>query len=208
MAITTYTELLTAVDNWTHRADLSARTPEFIALAEQRIYMGSKDPQFPSRPLRIKDMEEQDTGNASSGAIAYPTGYLSTIRLYITTNGVKRSLRYKSGFDLAEYESNSGNSVYYGRANGTLIVGPTTAAYTHDYYKRFDALTSGAPTNWLLTNAPGIYLYGVLVEAMPFMGKDAKLATWYRMFVASINSLQGMDDDAVRGKSGLAVTPG
>jgi len=37
MAISTFTELKTAVDNWLARTDLAGRAPEFIALAEARM---------------------------------------------------------------------------------------------------------------------------------------------------------------------------
>ena len=37
MAISTYAELQTAVDNWLARTDLSGRSPEFITLAEARM---------------------------------------------------------------------------------------------------------------------------------------------------------------------------
>ena len=36
MAITTFSELKTAVANWLDRSDLTDRIPEFIALAEAR----------------------------------------------------------------------------------------------------------------------------------------------------------------------------
>ena len=36
MAVTTYAELQTALDNWLARTDLQSRHPEFIALAEAR----------------------------------------------------------------------------------------------------------------------------------------------------------------------------
>ena len=37
MAVTTYAELQTALDNWLARTDLQSRHPEFIALAEARM---------------------------------------------------------------------------------------------------------------------------------------------------------------------------
>ena len=47
MAISTYSELQTAVANWLDRDDLTARIPEFIVLAEARY----------NRELRIRGME-------------------------------------------------------------------------------------------------------------------------------------------------------
>ena len=53
MAISTFTELKTAVDNWLARTDLAGRAPEFIALAEARMNreIGSKKTAFPKIEL-------------------------------------------------------------------------------------------------------------------------------------------------------------
>jgi hypothetical protein len=208
MAITTYAELVTAIGSWTHRSDLASIAPDFIMLAEQRIYHGSEDPEMPSPPLRIRLMEERDTGTASNGLISIPTGYLETIVLKTAVNGESFRLEYKPPSDNAYYQGQSGNARFYSRVNEGIYVGPQTAAYTHDYYKRFDALTVSATTNTLLTNYPHLYLYGCLVEAMPYIGKDARLSLWYRMFNASLRGLNNSDRKSVKAQSGLAVVPG
>ena len=53
------------------------------------------------------------------------------------------------------------------------------------FYKKFDnlgtATTSGYPdsaTNWLITNAPDIYLYGTMLEAEPFIMNDERVQLW------------------------------
>ena len=53
MAISNYSELQTAVANWLDRDDLTARIPEFIALAEARF----------NRVLRLRSMEAKYTAN-------------------------------------------------------------------------------------------------------------------------------------------------
>jgi hypothetical protein len=205
LSITTYAELVTALENWTHRSDVSARIPEFIALAENRVNFGSMDPQFKSDPLRVRAMQNRDSGNASSGAISFPTGYLETILLKIQVGGKNSVLTYRAPPANAPYESEAGNASFYTVLNNAIQVGPSSAAYVHDYYKKFDALTASATTNWLITNSPNVYLYGALIEAAPYMGKDAKLATWYRMFAGAINALQSSDRRAAYAGGTLAV---
>ena len=62
MAINTYSTLQTAVANWLDRDDLTARIPEFIALAETRI----------NRALRIRAMETVSTAiSTASGTREY-----------------------------------------------------------------------------------------------------------------------------------------
>src|SRR5882672_139887 len=68
MSILTYTDLQSAIGNWLARSDLSANIPDFITLAEQRIFYGADDPNFPSPPLRIRAMEQ----------VTDPTSFLTT----------------------------------------------------------------------------------------------------------------------------------
>jgi hypothetical protein len=150
-------------------------------------------------------MQNRDTGNASSGAIAYPTGYLETIRLVIVVNGKNKALKYRSPVDLTPFETEQGDARYYSELNGAIYVGPPTCAYIHDYYKAFTGLSGSNATNWLITNAPNVYLYGSLLEAALFVGKDP--ASWYRLFAGALNGLQSSEDDSKRGGA-LAVTPG
>ena len=51
MALGTYTELKDAIADWLDRSDLTARIPDFIALAEARI----------NRERRIRPMEVRST---------------------------------------------------------------------------------------------------------------------------------------------------
>jgi len=57
MAISTYSELQTAVANWLDRDDLTDRIPEFIALAEARF----------NRVLRLRSMESKQTASTIGG---------------------------------------------------------------------------------------------------------------------------------------------
>jgi hypothetical protein len=41
-------------------------------------------------------------------------------------------------------------------------------------------------TNWILANAPSIYLYATLIESAPFLGDDPKLGMWASMLNSSI----------------------
>jgi hypothetical protein len=75
MALTTYAELLTAVDNWVDRSDLTSRTPEFIALCEAGM----------NRKLRSRRwMLEQSEATITSEFSALPTDYLEAQELTMT----------------------------------------------------------------------------------------------------------------------------
>ena len=57
MAITTYTELKSAVANHLARTDLTSVIPDFISLAEARL----------SRELETRDQEKRATATMTSG---------------------------------------------------------------------------------------------------------------------------------------------
>jgi hypothetical protein len=40
------------------------------------------------------------------------------------------------------------------------------------------ALSASNTTNWLLTLAPDLYLYGSLLEAAPYIGNDERIPVW------------------------------
>ena len=97
------------------------------------------------------------------------------------------------------------NSAWIGTANGkpkvytfqgdSLRFGPTPdAAYgvVLAYYRRFDPLAT-TPTNWLMANAPGVYLYAALLEAQPFIMNDQRLPVWASMLGSATRALMMAD---------------
>ena len=56
------------------------------------------------------------------------------------------------------------------------------------YWARFPALTQEAPTNALLSRYFGIYLYGILAEAAPYMGDDERVQTWGAAYQAHVDT--------------------
>src|SRR5215471_14212866 len=87
MAITTYSELQTAVANWLHRADLAVRIPEFIALAEARL----------NRDLRLRTMESSESVSTAIGSrtVPLPAGFLEPLALFIERSTGRDALTFK-----------------------------------------------------------------------------------------------------------------
>jgi hypothetical protein len=71
MAITTYSELKTAVENWLDHSLFTARVPEFIALFEACA----------NRRLRVRQQETSTNLTPSNGSVALPADYLSWRRV-------------------------------------------------------------------------------------------------------------------------------
>lgn len=182
MAITTYAELNTAIENWLSRADLTSRIPEFIALAEARFFVGST-------PLRLISMQNRETGTTASGSVTLPADYLETIRLAITSGGRTYTLEYLSPDTFTQYENQSGMPFYYTMMAGAIKTAPNNdVSYTHDYYMRLPALETSL-TNSILTNSPNVYLYGALLEATPFIKDDKRIPLWMQAYQDAIDGV-------------------
>jgi len=190
MAINTYSTLQTAVANWLDRSDLTDRVPEFIALAEATF----------NRVLRLRAMETTvaDTTPSGSKEDALPTGYLQMREIHLTTTPVV-SLAYITPEIMYRIRagSTSGKPNSYTIVGDNILFGPTPDGvydYSMTYYKSFDALADGTQTNWLILNAPDLYLYGTLLQAEPFLMNDQRVPLWERGVRQVINDLQNQDD--------------
>ena len=205
MSIANYSDLQTATASWLHRSDLTSIIPDFITLAENRIHYGSENQNLPSPPLRIRAMHNRSTGTISSATIAIPTGYLETIRLVATINGLNRTLVYLPPMVIAPFETDSGDPSYYTLINNDIHTAPNgSASYTHDYYKKLDALSAGV--NWLITNAPHVYLFATLLESASYILNDGRIAVWHSQYLAAISGLSGSDARQAMPSGGLAVS--
>lgn len=201
MAISNYSELNTAVANWLDRDDLTDRIPEFIALAEARF----------NRLLRIRAMETKQTAStvADQRNLALPTNFIQMRNLQINTSPIT-SLEYVTPemYDRLYGGSDTGTPKAYTILADEIQLGPIPASVQTIemlFYKKFDALTSSASTNWMITNAPDVYLYGCLLEAEPFIMNDPRVQLWATAFQQAIADIQDQDNRDRHSGSALRV---
>ena len=190
MSIANYGDLKTAVASYLNRSDLTSYIPDFIRLGERRISYGSDMPN-PSVPVRIPAMQNQTTGTISSSTIAFPTGFLEPIVVAAVSGSETWTLDYASPQAFTLLSNDAGEpTVYTYLGNSIQTAGTGAADYSLDYYKAFTALSADADTNWLLTNAPDVYLFAALVESAPFIGDMEMIVAWsgmYRSIVSALN---------------------
>lgn len=190
MSITTYSELQAAIGRWLHRSDLASAIPDFITLAEVRF----------NRDLRLNAMETQTTVTLSAGAASFsiPSDLIDLKLLTVTANSTEHPLRYRNLLDVLNGGSDTGIPQFYAGQGNTYRVTPVAdAAYTLNVYycARIPALTDAAPTNWMLTNAPDVYLYGALLEASPYLIDDERLTLWKSAYDLAVQTLQTKNDE-------------
>lgn len=199
MAIATYADLQQAIGAWLHRDDLAARIPDFIALAEARI----------ARDVRMQRQIKTQTLSTQAGVptVALPADWLEGVRL--TTDSPHRVLEHVPGGVLAQAypAAYSGPMRWFVVEGDTLTIWPTPADVLQIecvYYARIPALDA-TPTNWLLQQHPGLYLFGALAEAAPFLQDDTRAPLWEGKYSADVAQATAADARAVSSGSQLRM---
>lgn len=192
MTISTYADLKTQIATYLNRSNLTTQIPVFIQLAETRIYYGCKEVPFISEPLRIQAMEQSSYTSFSTQTVALPSDYLSHRRMYLTTCGGRLDFMPPPAFwDKYDYTGSAQPRNFTIEA-GNIVFGPSPdGTYTSRllYYKKFSALASDSDTNWILTNAPGAYLQGALLEAYRYVRNMEQAQAALNTFTGIINAL-------------------
>ena len=188
MAISTYSELQTAVGNWLNRTDLTDRIPEFIALAEAQM----------NRRLRVRQMVTRAEAALASEFVGVPADLLEPIQLTLEISESDiRFLQYLAPERMLAEKAALGaitaaEPQFYSIVGTQIQLLPQPdQSYTSEftYYAKLPALASNS-TNWLLSAYPDAYLYGSLVQGAPYLIEDERAVTWGTMFQAALNDIQ------------------
>jgi hypothetical protein len=174
MTISTYDELLTELDAWLNRSDLTARIPTFIRLFESRA----------NRQLRVPEMHSQNSYATVSGVsqLSLPSDFLSARDLYLDSDpDIILEAMTPAALRNTYPQAVTGQPAAYAVVGSQIILGPVPdAEYSIllDYYQRVPGLSVDNTTNWLLTAYPDIYLWGSLCMAEAFLRDDSRLSVW------------------------------
>ena len=203
MALTTYTELKASIADFLNRDDLTTVIPDFITLAESQI----------NRDVRHWKMEARSSGQQSAADeyMQIPADWVETIRLHLTgsgTSAVNLISRDAMADKRASAEDVSGTPVYYTHADGQFQLYPTPSDDTDFellYIQKLDVLSGSNADNWLLLEAPDVYLYGALIHSAPYLVEDERVAIWAQMYSASVARLNEASESARFSGSGLRL---
>ena len=98
MALSTYSELKSAIANWLNRTDLTDEiADDFIKLTEADF----------NAKLRIRAMEQIDTITIDSETETVPTGFIAVRSFYILSNSTKYPLEYITPANMFETRGGS-----------------------------------------------------------------------------------------------------
>ncbi len=189
MAITTFAELKTAIANWLERDDLTNRIPEFVSLAEDRIGLETD--------IRIRAMETSSDLTVDAQTVALPTRYLESRRIYLDGTPRRRlDFLTPENFWIRNLSTQTSQPQFFTVEGEDLVFGPAPdSTYTgkHLFYQKFASLSADTDTNWILTNARGLLLYGSLLEAEPFIKNDPRLTLWASLYDDLVEKVKKSD---------------
>lgn len=192
MAISTYSELLTAIEDWSLRTDLTSYIPDFVTLTTAMLNVGQQG----VKPIRTREMEEVATLSPTSGVFTVPTDYLQYRRL-VELASMRRELSYiaPSYAEQAYPDRPAGQPRDFTIIGSSIYVFPTTSNDIElTYYQQIPDLSVSNTTNWLLTKAPHIYLHGGLFQLAMFTKDNDLLQRSTSILVAAIDGLNQQDE--------------
>ena len=185
MAIDSYEALRGALARWIHRADAISAIPDYIALAEARITADL---------MAVRPMWQRSRATLSSGAstLAMPDDCMSFVGCALVLSSELKELPVVALPKVQWNGTSSGEPVCCAVSGEVLHFYPQAdQQYTVElvYHRRLPALGDSVSSNWVLEQAPQLYLYGALIESAGFTSETAKIPQWESLYAASLDRL-------------------
>lgn len=179
MPISTYAELLTEFEAYLNRTDFSTRFPTFVRLVESDVQKTINDD---------PNMFARSTATAAGRYTALPTDFGAMIAVDLSGN----RMASVTAADFAAIDDISGDPFVFAIIGNDIALAPsnTTATITMIYKQNIPALTVSNTTNWLLTKAPEVYLYGTLLHASAFGFDEGKVPLWTQAYESAVETLR------------------
>lgn len=194
MTITTYSQLVTELEAYLNRADYTPRIPTFIALTEARLN-------------RLLDDPEMEVRTTVPGTGQYTTLPADFKRMVAVRTGNEYELEQVSAAQMTSLNQTvTGTPRKYAIIDGAITFAPINSAaqIVMLYIRRIPPLTAAAPTNWLLTLAPDLYLYGCLLQAHLFGWADERLPLFKAAYDEAIGEMRTDAENRRWGSAPLA----
>jgi hypothetical protein len=223
MTIGTLADLQAAIGNYVPdgpRTDLTGYYSDWLGFTQSKMYLGDDLSAQPSAylggsgaapipPLRIRQMIATGLITPSAaGTVSIASGvgatWLEFVELTPTYNWAQ-SIDYLAPWEFrkrVELSIGSNPALIYTIEGDVLTMWPPSISPVQaTWYAKFAPLVNPTDTDWVLTNAPQIYLNGCIAEACAFLSDPAELS--YRAkFAGGINALNSTD---VRARSSGSV---
>jgi hypothetical protein len=184
MAFSNYTELRAAIAEYVGRDDIDPQIAGFIALVESEL---NHDAEF-----RLAQMQWEETLILDQdGEASLPPDFLE---LYQASMGSGANYRPLTLVDRTSMARRFGLPWTCIVDTGTILVpGGAGQAVNLLYYSMIPPLSDTNPTNWVLAEAPTLYIYGALKHYTPFNREQGEHIGAIQMFEQAKESIKAAD---------------
>lgn len=185
MAISNYGELKTAIADFMNRSDMTtAQVETFVALVDADI----------RNDVRVRAMETTTAVTVTSQTVPAPTQLLEARELTVSGYGYN----YVPLHDYTRHRKAGSTSRVFTQVGSNFLVniGDTTAVVNLTYYAAPDAFTASTNTNYILTYAPDVYLYGACAHASQYYQDAANLEKNKALYMGAIDRLNRRENKA------------
>ena len=177
-----YTDLQANIAIYMHRTDLGSFIPTAIQLAEGYLF----------REISPPEIETVVSGTTVSGYAVLPADFGTLQKLTVTANGATRNVEYLN-LPIVGTEVDASPGYYTFEAGKLRIYGTSTGqAYTLHYLPGMGALSNTNTSNWLLENAPDLYLYASCLECAKYTRDDQEGIKLQTIVTAMTDSVRRM----------------
>jgi hypothetical protein len=152
-------------------------------------------------------METRASATFDEGYEDLPSDYLELREIRINSNPAQ-PLYYLVPERLSDlFESGNSSPHYYTIIDTQIrLDGIPSSQVEIAYYVRIPALSDLAPTNWMLTNHPDVYLYGSMMQGAIYLRKPAaEISGWKALYDEKVRLVDEADKKA-RWSGGAALT--
>jgi hypothetical protein len=184
--ITNYATLQSAIADYLNRQDLVAQIPLFIQFVEADL----------NTRLRCREQIIRAEALSDAEFVQLPGDWLEAVNLQIVDGTSPLRFVTLDEADIIVKEQRYDRVVAYSLMNGAIeLVPPPTDDVELEmiYYGKIPALSNANTTNWLLSKAPDVYLYGALTHAAPFLVDDQRIAVFGSFYGQRV---QALNDEA------------
>ena len=203
MALTNYGELKAAIADWLNRSDLTSQIPDFITLAEDAIF------DLLRAPVNEFSVTYLSTVPDIATEITLPDDYQAAKNVLYGSIPLQRmpDQRYLA---LMASAPAGGTPRYFSRLGGKLVFYPPSDSaedVSLTYYQAQGPLATDSSNTPTLEQAPGLYLYGSLLQAQAFLIGDKRIPIWQKQYdeVLARNNLVLHEEGEISGST-TAVT--
>ena len=173
-----YGEFQDLIRLYLKRTDLDALIPEWITLAGKRI----------DSDCKLASQEYRSQSPATAQFIPLPPDFLEMRNVQVNYKG-QLALEYMTPeqLDNATFARMSGPPRFYTLFNNQIELLPVGTAESElileiFYFARNPAMSNQLDETKTLTEHPQLWLYAVMVEAMPFLENQEGQASWATMY--------------------------